>query len=103
MEGLRKFLDSFSLTSGAALVAVLSAGVFRLVSSVGPAVLRKIWVLIVPFILAYCLYWSPVWLGNDSSEYGPGAFLCFGRGFVAGVIACTITSWFLKSGSSPTG
>ena len=27
-------------------------------------------VVIVPFVLAYCLYWSPVWLGNeDSSGY----------------------------------
>ena len=58
---MKALVESLSLGSGAVLVALLSAGIVWLLCFVFPESLRKVWVVIVPFALAYCLYWSPVW------------------------------------------
>ena len=83
---MRTFVESLSLGSGAILLAVLSTGVVWLLCSVFPVTLRKLWVVIVPFIFAYCLYWSPVWLGADPSEYHAWALIVILPWFLAGAI-----------------
>ena len=83
---MKTFVESLSLGSGAIVVAILSAGIVWLSCSVFPATLRKLWVVIVPFTFAYCLYWSPVWLGADSSEYHAWAFVVVFPWFLAGAI-----------------
>jgi hypothetical protein len=83
---MKTFVESLSLGSGAILVAILSTGIVWLLCSVFPATLRKLWVAIVPFTFAYCLYWSPVWLGADSSEYHAWAFVFVFPWFLAGAI-----------------
>jgi hypothetical protein len=40
--------------------------------------------VIVPFSLAYCLYWLPVWLGAEPSEFSAWAILFVGAWFLAG-------------------
>ena len=78
------FLESLSLGSGALLIAVLSMGVVWLLRSL-PKTLHSLSVVIVPFILAYCLYWLPFWLGSDDvSQYGAWAGLGIGAWFLAG-------------------
>ena len=57
-----------SFWSGALLTAVMSAGIVWFLGLCFPR-LRKLWALIVPFALAYCLYWLPVWLDADKSEF----------------------------------
>jgi hypothetical protein len=57
-----------SLWSGAFLIAVVSACGVWLLCSCFPR-LRHLWAVIVPFVLAYCFYWSPVWLDADRSEF----------------------------------
>src|SRR3977135_1575807 len=81
---MKTFLASFSIGSGALLVGVLSMGIVWLLRSLLPKALHSLSVVIVPFILAYCLYWSPVWLGSDPSEYGAWAVLGVGAWFLAG-------------------
>ena len=66
---MKEFVDSLSFGSGALIVAILSAGVVWLLCFLFPASLRKLWAVTVPFALAYCLYWSPVWLDADQSEF----------------------------------
>jgi len=89
---MKAFLESLSLTSGALLVAVVSAAAVWILSTLLPKVLRWIWAVVVPFVLAYCLYWSPVWLGSDDvSQYGAWAFVVVPTWFVAGVIASALT------------
>jgi hypothetical protein len=83
---MKTFVESLSLGSGAFLIAVLSVGVVWLLCSVLPVALGWLWVAIVPFILAYSLYWLPVWLRADSSEYSPWAILCVGTWFLSGAI-----------------
>ena len=92
---MKAWVESLSLISGAVVIAILSAGIVWLLCSVCPASLDKIWVVIVPFTLAYCLYWSPVWLETGGSEfdralmrseYHTWAFLFYFAWFLAGAI-----------------
>lgn len=83
---MKTFLGSFSLGSGALLIGVLSMGVVWLLRSLLPKTLHWLSVVIVPFILAYCFYWSPVWLGSDPSEYGAWSVLIVGTWFLAGFL-----------------
>jgi hypothetical protein len=63
---MKALVESLSLGSGDVLVALLSAGIVWLLSSLFPESLHKVWFVIVRFALAYCLYWSPVWLTGGS-------------------------------------
>jgi hypothetical protein len=50
-----------------------------------PGVFTKLWVVIVPLVLAYCLYWSPVWFfGEPSWEYRNWMFAFLVPWFLAG-------------------
>jgi hypothetical protein len=94
---MRKFLESLSLTSGAILIALLSLAVVWFLYSVGPTVLRKIWVLVVPFVLAYSLYWSPVWFGaDDAAGYDVWKFVIV-LWFLAGLIPSSALVAILES------
>src|SRR6266851_1078930 len=82
---MKPFLVSLSLGSGAILVAVVSMGFVWLLRSRLPKNLHSLSAAVVPFVLAYCLYWSPVWLGSDDvSQYGAWAGLGIGAWFLAG-------------------
>ena len=94
---MRALVDSLSLISGAALIAVLSVAAVLLLCLAFPAVLRRLWVIIVPFILAYCLYWLPVWLGaGDVAQYHAWAGLVIGTWFLAGAIPSGILVYLLE-------
>jgi hypothetical protein len=66
---MKALVESLSLGSGAVLIAILSVGIVWLLCSVCAASLHKVWVVIVPFALANCLYLSLAWLESDGSEY----------------------------------
>ena len=86
-----KFLESFSLGSAALLIAVLSTGVVWLLRTLLPKNLHSLSAVVVPFVLAYCLYWSPVWFGrSDPSEYGAWAVAGVGALFLAGFFPCAV-------------
>jgi hypothetical protein len=84
---VKDFLNSLSLGSGAAIVAVCSALLAWPLCYVRQAIFRWLGAVAVPFLLAYGLYWSPVWLGADPSEYFSWAFLFIGKWFLAGAVA----------------
>ena len=79
-------VESLSLSSSAVLIAVLSVSVVWLLCFILPAAFGSLWVVIVPLILAYFLYWLPVWLGADSSEYRAWAVLGVGAWFLSEAI-----------------
>ena len=83
---MRAFLESLSLSSGAALIAVCSAVLVWPLCHVRPVVFRWLGTVAVPLILASCLYWLPVWLGANPSEYSSWEFLIVGAWFLAGAI-----------------
>ncbi len=89
---MKAFIESLSLTSGAVVIAILSVIVVWILCSLLPVASpwRWIWAVVVPFGLAYCLYWSPVWLGADASEYSAWAFAFLVPWFLAGAIPSAI-------------
>jgi hypothetical protein len=94
---MKALLESLSLGSGALLIAVLSVGVVCLLSHLFPKASQWLWVVAVPFLLAYCLYWSPVWLGaDDVSQYGAWAGIGVGAWFLAGAIPSALAVLVLR-------
>src|SRR5580692_10999851 len=94
---MKTFAESLSLTSGAMLIAVLSLGFVWLLFSVLPTALRWIWVVIVPLILAYSLYWLPAWLGSaDQADYAAWEILGVGSWFLAGAVPSAVLVLILR-------
>ena len=85
-----------SLGSGAAIIAVCSALFSGLWCWVRPG--RSGWLvaLFVPFIASVCLYWAPVWLGANSSEYSSWAPLFITPWFLAGAIPSAVVVFILR-------
>jgi len=91
-----KSLLDLSIGSGAILMAVCSAAIVWLLYSVLPVALRPLWVVVVPFGLAYSLYRLPVWLGADASEYGAWEGICVGAWFLAGMAPSAVILLILR-------
>jgi Fe2+ transport system protein B len=92
---MRAFIESLSLGSGAALVAIISALLAGAISFVRPPIVRWLSVVVVPFVISFCLYRLPVWLGADGSEYSSWQFLFVGAWFLAGVIPSALVVFIL--------
>ena len=93
---MKTFVESLSLGSGALLVAVLSVGAVWFLAFVWPKSLRELWVVVVPFTLANSLYWTPVWLGSDSSGYRAWSVLFVGAWFIAGFFPSALLVLILR-------
>ena len=86
-----------SLVSGAIILPIFSAVIVCLLWHVCPTRIRRAWILfplsiIVPFTVAYCTYFYPVWFEHGSSEYYTWAPLVIVPWFVAGVISSAAMS-----------
>lgn len=81
------FLLSLSLWSGALVVALVSAVVALALASAWRSKVVWFLVLLTSLGVAYCLYWLPVWSGQDPLEYAAWAPLFIIPWFLAG--ACT--------------
>jgi hypothetical protein len=94
---MKTFIQSLSFTSGAILLACFSAVVVWFLCSLFPVPLRKLWVVIVPLVLAYCLYWLPVWFnGEPSWEYHNWMFVFLIPWFLSGAIPSAVVVWILE-------
>jgi len=85
MKALAELFD-LSLASGAVFVAALSAMIAWALCYIRSKVARWIGAAFAPFVLSYCLYRSPVWLGANPDEYSSWALLFIGSWFLAGII-----------------
>jgi len=92
---MKSFIESLSLGTGAIFVAALSAVLVFILCFACPKRLHQPLALIVPFVIAVCLYWSPVWLGADPSEYGAWQFIVVGSWFLAGAIPSAAIAYIL--------
>ena len=82
-----ELLHSLSLASGALVVAGISFVLaFFSAPLKGPA-FRWAAALGAPVLVAYALYWSPVWLGDDPSEYSIWALICIVWWSLSGALA----------------
>ncbi len=81
---LNYLTDSFD---GLVILAAVSSSLLTLASCFkGPYALRWVVSLLFPFIVAYPIYWMPVWLGSDPSEYWAWLPICVGVPYLAGLI-----------------
>lgn len=94
---MKAFLESLSFSSGAVLIAILSAGVVWLLCFACTSSLRKVWVVVVPLALANCLYWSGAWLEADGDEYNRALVMSDYRMWAP----LFIVAWFL-AGAIPS-
>jgi hypothetical protein len=72
----RELLESISLLSGTVIVALLSAFAAIVFAFLERPVLRRFAAYGAPLIFAYVLYWMPVWLGANPSEYKAWSLVC---------------------------
>ena len=84
------FLLSLSLGSGAILIGASSAFLAFLFAFIPFTKLRWFFALVMPFVLSYSLYWWPVWLGQDPSEYYSWALVAIVPWYAVGVIASVL-------------
>jgi hypothetical protein len=87
MLSMLNLLRSLSLETGAVVIMAASAVIGAGLSRITNTILRRILASSVPLVLAYSLYWSPVWLGADPSEYSSWAPLFILPWFLAGLLA----------------
>ena len=100
---MKAFIESLTLGTGAILIATISMAIVWILCSVLPVALRVFWVVVVPFVLAYSLYWLPVWLGADRSEYSTWSVLGIGVWFLAGFLPSTVMVLFLRRRATVQG
>ena len=94
-QQIRTVLESLTLGTGTIVVAVLSAALVWFLCSICRVAFPKFWVVLVPFTIANCLYWSPVWLGADASEYHTWTLVVIPPWFLAGVVVSAVVVWVL--------
>jgi len=88
---MKEFVESLSLGSGAAVVAVFSAIFAWLLSYVRPEPLRWLGGVAMPLLVACVFYRLPVWLGStDAAQYSAWTFLVIGVWFLAGAASSAI-------------
>jgi hypothetical protein len=97
VQRVKAFVESLSLGTGAIIVAVGSLIIVWLLCSMSPPRSRPLWAIAIPFALAYCLYWSPVWFGADPSEYGAWVLIGVGAWFLAGFVPSIILVPYLRT------
>jgi hypothetical protein len=84
--GVLNALESLSLGTIALGIAVISSIVAWLLTHIEVKAVTWIFGLGTPLGLAYCIYWLPVWMGRDPSEYASWAPLFITPWFVAGAV-----------------
>ena len=90
---MQAFFQSLSLTSASLLVAVISATAALLIGWITSTVARWFAAILFPFVLSYSVYWMPVWLGADGSEYLAWALLGVGVPFLAGLLPSAVVTF----------
>jgi hypothetical protein len=84
------WLGSLSLPATTAIVVFLSAVCALLCVWIRRPLVRWSVAVASPFAIAYCMYWSPVWMGADPSGYGSWAGPLIGTWSVAGLGASVV-------------
>ena len=73
MNNIAHWIESLPAEALFALVMALSAVVAGLCLRIRLRMVRWALALVIPFVIAWCLYWMPVWVGNDPSEHAAWA------------------------------
>jgi hypothetical protein len=88
-----EFVESLSLHSRALLVALVSVATLIAAFRILPRWAQWCTGVLVPTLLAWSLYWSPVWLGAAGhSEYSAWSWLGVGAWSAAGLLANSVVA-----------
>jgi hypothetical protein len=90
MNNVTHWLESLPAPAVLALVMAPSAVVAALCLRIRLRTVRWGLALATPFVIAWCIYWMPVWAGNDPSEYGAWAPLFIVPLGLAGAVASVL-------------
>jgi hypothetical protein len=95
-QAIIDFFDSLGLGYGSLFIAVLSALVACVTARSPVLGLRWGFAVITPFVLSYCCYWMPVWLGRRPDE--DWSWAPIGIGFLAffGLLASIIVTFIVS-------
>jgi hypothetical protein len=72
---MRNIVESLNFFTGPIVIAVLSFGFVWLLCSKASLRFGALWAVVVPLIISYSLYWSPVWLGAEPGGYSTWEFI----------------------------
>jgi hypothetical protein len=91
-----QFFDSLGLGYGSLFIAVLSAVVACVTARFSSPGFRWAVAVVTPFVLAYCCYWMPVWLGRRPDE--DWSWAPIGIGFLSffGILASLIVTFIIS-------
>ncbi len=88
MKEIVDLFESIPFPATTAIAAIISVAVVAALSRLIP--IRAMWAaaLVVPFMVAYLLYWAPSWLRHDAdaSEYSAWEFLFLVVWGIAGAV-----------------
>ena len=90
------FLNSLSVGTGGLVVLLLSAALSVPAYFIRSRPLRYMSGMAGAFLVAYALYWSPVWLGANRSEFSSWAFASIPIWFLAGAVGSVLATWLLE-------
>lgn len=96
MRGIIQFIDGLSLWSGALVVAIVSA-LLTLFATQGRSLKFKwLFILSIPLLVAYVIYWSPVWFGisSDVSQADAWQPLFIIPWYLTGILFSALTVYF---------
>jgi predicted membrane protein len=89
MREMIDLFESIPFSATTAIAATISVAVVAALSRVIP--IRAMWAaaLVVPFMVAYFLYWAPTWVRHDTDtvEYSAWQFLFLFVWGIAGVVS----------------
>lgn len=88
---MKEFITSLSFGSGALVVAIASAIIALALSRIKSQKLKWMTSFIIPFFVAYFLYFSPVFFfGSDPSEYSAWSGIFIIPWYAAGLLGSVI-------------
>lgn len=90
MNGIANWLGSLSLFSLIGLATLLSAGLAIASLRIPSRPARWVLALAVPFVLAWAVYWCPVWFGAPAAEYSLWAPIVVVPGGLAGALGASV-------------
>jgi hypothetical protein len=104
MKSIADWLESLPIAAMLALVMALSAVAAALCLRIRLRTARWALALAVPFMIAWSIYWMPVWAGNDPSEYGawsPVFIVAWGLAGAVASVLVFIAKWTMTRIRTP--
>jgi hypothetical protein len=99
---VQEFFESLSLGSASLLVAVVCGLAAAVFTRITPVAIAWTGAVVLSFVVAYCVYWTPVWLGSsDRAQYFAWEFLGVGAPFLTGLVVSLVITFAFRRRAKP--